>query len=164
VRERGPLARKAAVPRLAQGAPGTARDVGVRDGGAVMDPETLLDVLAALPGVHIAEKGTRRAYSGWPKVEVTLALDPREPTPHEFTVRIGEVDKPEPLPPNVTLERDREVASVTAEVAIRRAREQLANALGMPAGVVLGETPSWSLLLDAVRQLVRQAGEAVRTT
>jgi hypothetical protein len=73
----------------------------------VMDPETLLDVFAAIPGVYVVEKGTQRAYRGWPKVEVTLALDPREPTPPEFTVRIGEADRPEPLPPNVTLERDR---------------------------------------------------------
>jgi hypothetical protein len=61
----------------------------------VMDPETLLDVFAAIPGVYVVEKGTQRAYRGWPKVEVTLALDPREPTPPEFTVRIGETDKPQ---------------------------------------------------------------------
>jgi hypothetical protein len=158
-----------------------------------MDAETLLDVLAALPGVHIAEKGTRRAYGGWPKVEVTLALDPREPTPPEFTVRIGETAKPEPTPTNVTLERPHVPA--TAESAF----VELCKVLALPdyaswddviyyaakgrgsvrtsvetvkrrsaqlaetLGVVGDTPPTWPVLLAEVRKLVAQAGEAVRT-
>jgi hypothetical protein len=89
-----------------------------------MDAETLLDVLAAIPGVQIVEKGTRRAFGGWPKVEVTLALDPRESTPPEFTVRIAEC-KPEPLPPNVTIPRDPAPAPLNAERALVALRKVL---------------------------------------
>ncbi len=149
VRGRGALEREASLRGVAEASARFARQFrSGMAGGGVMDPETLLDVLAAIPGVQVVEgRDTRRLFSGWPKVEVTLALDPREPTPPEFTVRIGEAAKPEPLPSNVTIVRD------PPPLPARTMVDQLAEALGVTGPA------SWSGLLSKVRALAAPRDE-----
>ena len=58
-----------------------------------MTPNELFAVLAALPGVQVVDANVAQSVRSWPKVSVTLALDPSARCPRDFEVHVRTPDE-----------------------------------------------------------------------
>jgi hypothetical protein len=58
-----------------------------------MDPETLLDMLAAIPGVYVDSWDIERTYGERTKLGLVITCD-EQPTPYEIVVRVEPGDPP----------------------------------------------------------------------
>jgi hypothetical protein len=58
-----------------------------------MDPETLLEMLAAIPGVYVDSWDIERTYGERTKLGLVITCD-EQPTPYEIVVRVEPGDPP----------------------------------------------------------------------